>query len=84
MTLSIALMLVSTHPLGNLLVCLRNGNNSYRTAEFRSPIKRRILLLSWRSSSTKHLPFILVGTALTLQPTSSSVLNRHFHYHRCR
>jgi len=33
---------------------------------------------------TKHLPFILVGTALTLCPTSSSVPNRHFHYHRHR
>jgi len=39
----------------------------------------------WESTRrrTKRLPFILVGTALMLRPTSSSIPNRHFHYH-CR
>ena len=40
----------------------------------------------WESTRcrTKRLLFILVGTALTLRPTSSSVPNRHIHYHRRR
>ena len=39
----------------------------------------------WESTRhcTKRHPFILVGTALMLRPTSSSIPNRHFHYH-CR
>ncbi len=40
----------------------------------------------WESTRrrTKRLPFILVGTALTLRPTSSSVPNRHLHSHHRR
>ena len=40
----------------------------------------------WESTRhhTKRLSFILIGTALMLQPTSSSIPNCHFHYHRRR